>query len=369
MLIILGLYAGLAWLVFWKLKLIRWDWISGTMTVLIGGVILAIFVAMFNYLTPSGTLTVVSRVVEVTPNVSGQVVSVPVKTNVPVKAGTILFEIDKRPFETKVRQLEAALVQAQQQSKQLKSTYMQATATVAGLTAQLAYQKRRLEDVQTLSRQQVQSAFREQDTQAQYDNISYQLEAAMAAQATAKLAMESEINGTHTSVAQIQAQLEQAKWELEQTTVRAPSDGVVTVMALAVGDRAVLARSVMSFIITDEITLVGLFPPNGFQTIKPGALVKIVFEDHPGRIYRAEVIDIPRGVGQGQIAVSGALARVGAIGGARAYPVQISIPTDLDRTQLRLGMPGMATVFSPDAGPIGLIKSILVWVSSLTAFL
>lgn len=60
-------------------------------------------------------------------------------------------------------------------------------------------------------------------------------------------------------------------------------------MALAVGDRTTLARSVMSFIITDEITLIGTFSPNGFQTIKPGAAVKLVFDNDPGRIHHATV--------------------------------------------------------------------------------
>ena len=336
---------------------------------LIGAFILAVFLGLFNYLTPSGNLTVVSRVVEVTPNVSGQVVSIPVKTNVPVKAGAILFQIDKSPCQAKVSQLEAALAQAVQQAKQRKSNYEQATANVEGLTAQLAYNKQRLADIQKLTGQQVQSAFHEQDTQVQYQTVSFQLEAAKAAQVTARLAMESEIGGVNTAVAQIQAQLENAKWELEQTTVRAPSDGAVTIMALAVGDRALQARAAMSFIITEEITLVGMFSPNGFETIKPDAAVKIVFDNHPGRIFQAKVIGIPQGIGQGQIATSGTLARTGSIGGAKSYPAQISIPSDLDRAQLKLGMPGTATVFAENAGVIGLLMSILVWINSYTAYL
>lgn len=369
MLLILGLYCGIAWLVFAKLKLVEWNWVSGTVTGLIGAFIGAIFLAMLNYLTPSGTLTVMARVVEVTPNVSGQVVAIPVKTNVPVKAGEVLFQIDPKPFQAKVKQLAAALAHAHQQAKQLKSSYDQTTATVAGLTKQLAYQEQRLADIRRLSQQQVQSAFREQDTQAQYDNISYQLEAAKAAQAVARLAMDAEVEGVNTGVAQIEAQLDTAKWELDQTTVRAPSDGVVTVLALTVGDRALPARAVMSFIVSADITLIALFPPNGFQTIRPGAAVRIVFDNHPGRVFSAEVLNIPRGVGQGQITVSGALARVAGAAGANAYPAQISIPKDLDPSELRLGMPGTATVFARNAGPIGLLRSILVWISSYTAYL
>ena len=80
-------------------------------------------------------------------------------------------------------------------------------------------------------------------------------------------------------------------------------------------------------------------------------------------------VAVPRGVGQGQIAVSGMLARVGSIGGAKAYPAVISIPSDIDQASLRLGMPGTATVFADNAGVIGLLMSILVWISSYTAYL
>ena len=48
----------------------------------------------------------------------------------------------------------------------------------------------------------------------------------------------------------------------------------------------------------------------------------------------------------------------------KAYPARISIPDDLDQAQLRLGMPGTATVFADHAGVIGLLMSILVWISS-----
>src|SRR5712671_3110509 len=369
MLIILGLYLTLVWLVFSKLKLLCWGWFSGTVAVLIGGFILAVFVALFNYLTPSGSFVVTARVVEVTPNVSGQVNAIPVQTNVPVKTGTVLFQIDPAPFQYKVNQLEASVVQAKQQVKQLKANYEQASANVEGLTKQLAYNTQRLADIQKLTGEQAQSVFREQDTQVQFETVSAQLLAAKAAQQNAKFAMESEIGGVNTTVAQVQAQLDNAKWELEQTTIRAPGDGYVTIMAVTIGDRALQARSLMSFIITDDIMIVGMFSPNGFQTIKPGAVAKLVFDDVPGRIYQAKILDIPRGVGQGQVAVSGMLARVGSIGGARAYPAQISIPNEVERQELRLGMPGTATVFADNAGVVGLLMSILVWISSYTAYL
>jgi len=367
--IILCLYVVALWLVFSKLKLVRWGWLSGTVSVLIGVLILATFLGLFNYLTPSGRVTVTGRVVEVTPNVTGQIVAIPVKPNVPVKTGDVLFQIDPTPFQYTVKQLQASLAAARQQTQILKSNYEQATANVAGLTAQLKFNTKRLADIQKLAAEGANTEFREQDTQVQFETVTAQLNVAKATQQSAKFAMDSEIGGVNTTVAQIQAQLENADWELSQTTIRAPADGYVTVVALTVGDRAKQLQPVMSFIVENEITIVGLFSQNGFQTIKVGAPVDIVFDNAPGRIYHAKITAIPKGVGQGQVAISGTLARTTALGGATAFPAVISIPEEMSRESLRLGMSGSATAFAGNAGVIGLLASILVWVSAYTAYL
>ena len=140
-------------------------------------------------------------------------------------------------------------------------------------------------------------------------------------------------------------------------------------MALTIGDRATQFKPIMSFVVADELMIVGLFSPNGFQTIKHGAAVSLVFDDDPGRRYNAKILEIPRGVGQGQIVTSGTLANANVLGGARQYPAVISLPEGVDRASLRVGMPGNATVYAENAGVIGLIAYILFWISSYTAYL
>jgi len=222
MFIILVSYLVLVWLVFSKFKLIRLTWPSGIVAGLAGVLILAAFVAMLNYLTPTGRVVIVSRVVEVTPNVSGEVIAIPVRPNMPVKAGAVLFEIDPTPFRYKVRQLEAALVAAQHQAEVLKANYDQASANVAGLEKQTAFHEKRLNDIAALANTGATTSFREQDTREQLDVAMAQLQSAKAQQQSAKVSFDSSIGGVNTTVLQTRAQLDDAKWELEQTTVRAP---------------------------------------------------------------------------------------------------------------------------------------------------
>ena len=87
------------------------------------------------------------------------------------------------------------------------------------------------------------------------------------------------------------------------------------------------------------------------------------------KTYHAKITVIPKGVDQGQIAASGTLARTTSLGGTTAFPAEMSIPDDMSRESRGPGMSGNATVFAPAAGVIGLLASILVWVSSYVAYL
>ena len=49
MLIIAALYTILVWLVFFKLKWLRWGWGSGTLTILVGILLCATFVGLLSY--------------------------------------------------------------------------------------------------------------------------------------------------------------------------------------------------------------------------------------------------------------------------------------------------------------------------------
>ncbi|HEX7565039.1 MAG TPA: biotin/lipoyl-binding protein [Bradyrhizobium sp.] len=369
MLIIVLLYVGAAWLLFFRFKLLPWNWPWRIATVLLGVAIVAIFVALLNTLTPSGRIAVIGRVVEVTPNVAGTVTSIPVEPNVLVESGATLFQIDPAPYDAKVKQLRAAVAEARQKVEQLKAQVDLAVADVKGLASQLDYAEKRRDDVEKLARTGATNQFALQDAVAKTDMLTAQLQAASAREINARLALGSEIDGENTSVAQLNAQLENAQWELDQTTIRAAGDGYVSAMTLAVGARAVPLRGALSFILANEVSIIGVFEQNGFKNIRRGAPVKLVFANRPGQVFYSEIGDVLRGTGQGQVTVSGTLARAETIGTSTTYPANIDTPKGIDPDMLRLGMVGTATVISDKAGPIGFLATILLWVKAYAAYL
>jgi hypothetical protein len=86
-------------------------------------------------------------------------------------------------------------------------------------------------------------------------------------------------------------------------------------------------------------------------------------------VFNSQIGDVLRGIGQGQVAVSGTLARAESVGTSTTYPASIDTPKNIDPDMLRLGMVGTATVIFDKAGPIGLLATILLWVKAYAAYL
>ncbi len=309
MVIVAVLYAILVWLFFFKLKWLRWGWGTGTVTVIIGMLLCAVFVGFLSYLAPTGRVTVISRVVEVTPNVSGQIMEISVSANQLVKADTVLFKLDPAPYEAQRRTIEA----------------------------QLKFQELRLSQMQQLQASSSGRAFDVEQRQAEVD--------------------------------QLRGQLDKAQYDVDQTTIRALADGYVGTLTLNKGDRATPLKSVMSFILADATRLVGIFSQNGFQTIKPGARVQFALSNNPGHLYDSTIAEIVTGVGEGQIASSGTLARVTSLPMTTEYPALIERPKDIELSALRPGMSGTATVYAPNSAPLDTIGWILLYGRALTLYL
>jgi multidrug resistance efflux pump len=108
MLIVLAVYAGLIWLIFFQFELLPWKRPTQALVAVVGLVIVLVVVGLLNTKAPSGRVTVVARVNQIAPVSGGLVTEVPVVPNVFVEEGAVLLELDKRPFQYAVDEAEAA---------------------------------------------------------------------------------------------------------------------------------------------------------------------------------------------------------------------------------------------------------------------
>jgi RND family efflux transporter MFP subunit len=186
-------------------------------------------------------------VVQVAPDVSGLVTAVPVHDNQDVKAGDVLFEIDRARFQLAVDQTEAA-VRAQ---------------TVARDQAQRDARRNRELGQLVAAEQREQSQTR--------------VEQAESALAEAKVA------------------LDVAKLNLQRSRVVAASDGRVTNLDLRVGSYASAGRGVMALVESSTFYVEGYFEETKLPRIQEGdtAAVELMGEH---RQIRGHVESIALGI-------------------------------------------------------------------------
>lgn len=290
---------------FWKLSPLFW--------------MLILFVVLFipmQWGAPVGQVVTIQKVVEIVPNVSGEVVGVEATSMEPKKQGDVLFRIDPVPFQQEVSRLEAALVEAEQnaralplalesamanvrksevaiadaeqQVEKLRAAHEAATANVSRANAELELAKteearaERLAGAGSNAIAQAEldakrlavkvstvniTAAKAAEEQARLAHLAefegtntglaraeQQLKITRATEQQAQLALDSVIDGENTRVLQLRAQLAGARFTLEQTEVRAPADGFVMAMTLRPGQRVAQMplRAAMAFVETDQ---------------------------------------------------------------------------------------------------------------------
>src|SRR6476660_162032 len=312
-------------------------------TAVLGGIIgIFLLLLVMNYNHPfTNNARIYFPVTPILPNIKGRVVEVPVHSNTPLKEGDVLFRIDPKPYEYVVQQKKAALAEAEQNVKQLKSSLDQATAGAERANAQFQLAQ------QTYDRQ-AELFERKVVAQATLDTATRNLEAskqtwtgAKAEEERARLAYSSNIEGVNTTVARLTAELADAQYDLDQTVTRAPGNGFVTQVALRPGMYVVPAplRPVMAFVNTDihDQGLGAAFQQNSLQRVRAGDEAEVAFDAVPGRVFKGKVRTVLDAIAAGQIQASGALVDYGArTEGGRALAL-IDIDEDISGYQIPAG--------------------------------
>src|SRR5262245_57960331 len=140
---ILALYAIFVWLVFFRLKLLKFTFGWGIFSSFFVVHVLLIVVIGLRFVTPmSSDAKMVQHTIQLTPRLSEPtlVTKVLVEPNVPVKKGQVLLEFDNRIYKDKVNKARAELASAEVHVPELKADLDAATASVARAKGQRSVQ-------------------------------------------------------------------------------------------------------------------------------------------------------------------------------------------------------------------------------------
>lgn len=432
-----------------KLKIIKltlWWKLSPVAWLLI--LLIVLFIPM-QWGAPSGTVNVYQTVVEVIPNVSGEVVEVPVDGLVPLKKGDVLFRIDPVPYQAAVDRLDAELAGARQGVLELQANLESASASVkraeeqievikaeqeaaaAGVAAAEAAEaeaeagRNKASSVVAVLETQFSFATTERDryrqlaerdaaTESQVDQaeiklaglqssltgaradvvaaeqtvarakadvnaakakartvdvqmqqaVDADLPKAKADERAARLAAESKINGVHTTVANVQARLDIARYDLQQTTVRAPANGYVVGLTLKPGQRVanLPLRSWMAFVNTDHTKLAVGINQFALRHVQPGQAAEVTLKMAPGRTFAARVAHVAYMTPGGQVQPAG---QVPTPPTAADSPIPFGVVLELDEesidvTSLAGGAIGTAAIYTDQARSTHLIRRVMI---------
>ncbi|MDX2419379.1 MAG: efflux RND transporter periplasmic adaptor subunit [Xanthomonadales bacterium] len=295
-----------------KIPLNKWT----VPTAVLGGIVLiGALIFLMNYNHPYSEI---SREYFVTtpivPAVSGNVVSVSVAPMMKVKQGDVLFNIDPEPFQNKVD----------------------------SLTAQIALAQDDAERARTLLKSR---------------NISQR-----------------DADATLTRLASLEGALETAQFELEQTTVRAPTNGYVPQMTLRPGMRAASLplRPVMIFVHEESLYFIGWFRQNSLLRLTVGDDAEVAFDGIPGRVFSGKVKYVLLAISEGQLQPSGDLISPLKAPHPGRIPVWIEI-TDPEFEEFRARVPGgayaQAAIYSEHLHHVAIMRKILLRMSAWMNYL
>jgi multidrug resistance efflux pump len=249
-------------------------------------------------------------VIQVAPRVEGQVVHVYVQENQAVIKGELLFEIDRRPFEHRVAFLEAKRVAAIQQVAQMESELSAAKAEDTRLVAEEAYARAVNDQEKEIYKQEATTDRKYLDALQKHKAAQAALVRSQAQTRKAEQALAARIGEEHALVAEVEAQLAEARLNLDWTRIYAPANGYVTNVQLREGSYVHVGAPVLTCIDGDQWWVVANYRENGLENVRPGQRVGLTFNTYPGRIIPGVVQTVGWGVDQGQGAPSGNLPAV-----------------------------------------------------------
>lgn len=360
-------------IVVFKLCHIRVNGIT-LLTAALGGVLLIGFILLsMNYNHPfSSQGRFYFNTTPISPLVNGRVIEAPRRAGDKVKQGDILFRLDPTHFQNLVDNTKAQLAAAQQAAKELGANRETADAKVSEARAEVDRAREAWQRVTDLSpgavsKQEIDnkhSAFLR--AESALDGAEGQLKAA-------RLAETSIIGGTNTTVARLKAELADAEFHLDQTVIKAPTDGTVAQSFLREGMMAVQLplKPVMVFNHDEPAIFAAAFLQNSAQRLNVGNEAEVAFPAVPGRIFHAKVSRVQNAIAQGQLQPTGALEAPEAIQGEGRIiaTFEFTDPAELAKYQLVPGTTGITAVYSDHLKEFGVIRKVLLRMKSWTNYL
>jgi multidrug resistance efflux pump len=338
------------------------------------GVLIAWYLVADRHTPYTSQARVHALVVPIAGQVSATVTDVFVTNNQYVVEGEELFRIDPDQFELAVETAEANLQSARQATGASAANIGSAEA---GLAAAIAGMTRAEQDVLRMRgiMDEDPGAISIRRLQAAEASYSVSVEQVAGARASLERARQDfgEEGEENVRILQAQAALDQARLDLERTSVRAPTDGLVTDVRVDRGNFAAVGAPQMTFLAVHNVWVQADFTENNLGHIESGAEVEIAFDALPGKVFKGRVRSIGFGVAIDTAAL-GALPTIDNnrqwLRDAQRFPVVVDVD-DLGSSKLsgiRVGSQASVIVYTGGSWILNSIAWINIRATSILSY-
>ncbi len=278
----------------------------------------------------------------VTPQISGTVAAISVAEGQKLKAGDVLFTIDRKPYELEVAAAEAALQRAATDFNTLKSRY-------EGFAPQIELARHTVDLRQAELDRKSQLLADKVVAKSDIDEDDIAVEAARSSLETLEQGQRealSALNGnpgatleTYAPWLSAKAALDRAQWNLDQTVLRAPMDGIATQVSNIQLGRYLTAGSAVFAIVSDGDVWIDANPKETDITyLKPNQDVTVTIDAFSNLRFKAHVASISPGTGSQFSLIPAQNAAGNWVKVVQRVPVRIEFDKGQDLSQLRAGM-------------------------------
>jgi multidrug resistance efflux pump len=311
--------------------------------------------------------------IPITPQVTGIVSEVPDHQNKLIKKGEVLFKIDPTRYQARVSRLEADLVTAISNTESMKG---ELNASIANTQRVSAERDRLYKDYQRYlqgSKARV-NPFSESDIDNARQNYLAQdamVKSSVAEQSQIKSQLDSMVNGEQSQIVSLRAQLTEARYNLEQTVVRAPSDGYATQVLVRPGTYAAALplRPVMVFIPEQKRQIVAQFRQNSLLRLEPGDMAEVVFNALPGQVFTGKLTAILPVVPGGSYQAQGTLQSLTVVPGTDGVLALIELEANAQVESLPDGIYAQVAVYSDHFSHVAVMRKVLLRMTSWMHYL
>ena len=282
-----------------------------------------------------------AHIVQISPEISGQVRRVLVQDHQEVRAGEPLITIEQRPFKLMLDSLEAELDAARTQVETLRATWREAVAELADAEARAAYYLRQAQRQEELAAKGVASAAKRDETQ----NDAH---AAADRVATARQRLQRvlvALNGDpqlpaeeHPMVREKTAARERAALDLARTTIRAPVDGVVVNMRLQQGEQVKAATPLFALVALQRPWVEANFKETELTNVRVGQKATVVLDGFPDTTWDAVVDSVSPATGAEFAILPPQNASGNWVKVVQRLPVKLRLLPHVGEPPLRAGM-------------------------------